>query len=571
MPYYRIKVGNRQTVIEHEGTQDEVGEIYKDRLIGECDQYGHLRDYYIAPATREALAEAAKELWSEWDVTEEGKLIRKESTEVSTMSIPLVIKPVPETLQPKYIKRYKVEYNGVPYYTYAMSMEQVGYMDEQYGADKGEWLNKPKETTPMHDPMFEAVFGESNLANVVRNEIAELESIMQKPIQKGCTKCDGRVCSYCETWKAPQALIDLLQPVDTTNGKGPYSLEELKQFHKPYAHPIIEDVSNTTKPETHNHTGADVTQDPIAVMVKQYPNLLNCMSAAMVLANMLGDLMELQRPKISDEYLRSLTKRVLSVKCTDAPTTGIDAQMAEAHQPQTTLQELTEEHKAIVNKLLADALPTWEDIREKLQGALKVFPSVKEDWNVKYPMANLSDPVVPPTDANNIIRNALVEHFGEDSRAVKNLDALLSKAERGEPLTTEDVDSLDTVPFRDRRFFRTGVFDMLVQGINGFTRRCQDKYEEKLMNNRDGGMLSPRRANLRNIAIRNRVHVEGQIQSALVGPVTSKASGIRLGYQFDNVQDNVLVISFRTRKGIVPVLTVTYDDGNFHLKHHEGI
>jgi hypothetical protein len=448
------------------------------------------------------------------------------------MSIPLVIKPLPETLQPKYIKRYKVEYNGVSYYAYAMSMEEVGYMDEQYGADKGEWLNKPKETTPMHDPMFEAVFGESNLANVVRNEIAELESIMQKPIQNGCTKCDGRVCSYCETWKAPQAVIDMLQPVDTTNGKGPYSLEELKQFPKPYAHPIIEDVSNDSKPETHNHTGADVTQDPIAVMVKQYPNLLNCMSAAMVLANMLGDLMELRRPKISDEYLRSLTKRVLSVKCTDAPTTGIDAQMAEAHQPQTTVQELTEERKAIVNKLLADALPTWEDIREKLQGALKVFPSAKEDWNVSYPSANLA--------------------INFDLPEVVIPDEVL-------------------VPYRDRRFFRTGVFDMLVQGINGFTRRCQNKYEDKLMNHRDGGMLSPRRANLRDIAIRARMHAEDQIQRTLAGPVTTKASGIRLGYQFDNVQDDVLVISFRTRNGIVPVLTVTYDDGNFHLKHHEGI
>lgn len=533
MPYYRIKVGNREAVIEHEGTQDEVGEIYKDRLVGECDQYGHLRNYYISPDIRIALDGAAKKLWEEWDVTEEGKFIRKESKEVGAMSIPLVIKPLPETPKPKYVKRYKVEFNNIGYYAYALNMEQVAQMDEMYGADKGEWLNQTEKETPMHDPMFESVFGESNLAEVVQNEANELERIMQKPFKTSCTKCDGRVCSYCETWEIPQALIDLVVP------------------------------------KIHSHTGADVTTDPIAELAKQFPNLLNCVSAAMVLANMLGDLAELNRPRISDEYLRSLTKRVLSVKCTDAPTTGIDAQMAEAHQP--TVGELTEEHKAIVNKLLADALPAWEDIRGKLDGALAVAPIAKKDWDVSYPMANLSDVVVPSDKADSIIRKTIVELFGEDSSAVNTLDTLLSKAERNEPLTVEDVESLETVPYRERRFFRTGVFDMLVQGINGFTRRCFNKYEDKLMNSRDNGMLSPRRANLREIAVRERIHVEGQIQRALAGPVTTGASGLRLGYQFDNVQEDVLIISFRTRKGIVPVLTVTYDDGNFHLKHHEGL
>lgn len=567
MPYYRIKVGNREAVIEHEGTQDEVGEIYKDRLVGECDQYGHLRNYYISPATRKALDEAAKALWSEWDVTEDGKFIRKEPTEARAMSIPLVIKPLPETPQPKYIKRYKVEYNGVPYYAYALTMEQVAQMDDLYGADKGEWLNQTQKETPMHNPMFESVFGESNLAEVVQREANELERIMQKPFNviqvyhpDDKTKCTTLSPNVDEANKHNGNVFNRL----------PSTTQEFFDQLKTSFDELLDALPATPckddpKPKTHSHTGADVTTDPIAELVKQVPNLLHSMSSSMVLANMLGDLVELNKsqdignvfvrrvhapiyeqlvasfidgvptpfvmenPELRDEYLSVLTKRVLSVKCSDAPThPTIDDQMVAAHHP--TIGELIEERKAIVNDLLAAALPSWEQVREKLDGALKVFPPTDALTGVSFPSADLN--ITLP-----------------------------------EVVIPDEV----LVPYRDRRFFRTSVFDMLIQGINGFTRRCFDKYEDKLMNSRDNGMLSPRRANLRDIAIRERIHVEGQIQRTLAGPATTGASGIRLGYQFDNVQDNVLIISFRTRKGIVPVLTVTYDDGNFHLKHHEGL
>lgn len=141
MPYYRIQVGSRESIIENDKTLDEVGQIYKDRLVGECDEYGNLRVPYLTPETKAILDKLAKELWSEWDVTEDGKPIRKETK----ASIPMTVKPLPsEEPQPQYIKRYKVSYGGNAYYSYAWSMQQVAIMDELHGEDNGEWLNEPR-------------------------------------------------------------------------------------------------------------------------------------------------------------------------------------------------------------------------------------------------------------------------------------------------------------------------------------------------------------------------------------------------------------------------------------------
>lgn len=61
MPHYRIKFGNRESIVHYDEPMSYVGEIYKDRLVGECDEYGNLRDVYISPELEEALAEAGRE------------------------------------------------------------------------------------------------------------------------------------------------------------------------------------------------------------------------------------------------------------------------------------------------------------------------------------------------------------------------------------------------------------------------------------------------------------------------------------------------------------------------------
>lgn len=61
MAYYRVRTGNRESIVEYDQPMSFVGEIYKDRLVGECDEYGNLRDVYISPELEAALAKAGEE------------------------------------------------------------------------------------------------------------------------------------------------------------------------------------------------------------------------------------------------------------------------------------------------------------------------------------------------------------------------------------------------------------------------------------------------------------------------------------------------------------------------------
>lgn len=61
MPYYRVRTGNRESIVEYNYSMAYVGEIYKDRLIGECDEYGNLRDYYVSPELEARLAKLGEE------------------------------------------------------------------------------------------------------------------------------------------------------------------------------------------------------------------------------------------------------------------------------------------------------------------------------------------------------------------------------------------------------------------------------------------------------------------------------------------------------------------------------
>lgn len=65
MAYYKIHVGNRTTVIRSEASLEEMGESYKDDLIGECDKFGNLRVPYISPEVSAMLEEEAREFWEE--------------------------------------------------------------------------------------------------------------------------------------------------------------------------------------------------------------------------------------------------------------------------------------------------------------------------------------------------------------------------------------------------------------------------------------------------------------------------------------------------------------------------
>lgn len=62
MAYYRVRTGNRESIVKYDQPMSYVGEIYKDRLVGECDEYGNLRNIYISPALEAALAKAGEEL-----------------------------------------------------------------------------------------------------------------------------------------------------------------------------------------------------------------------------------------------------------------------------------------------------------------------------------------------------------------------------------------------------------------------------------------------------------------------------------------------------------------------------
>jgi len=64
MAYYRVTFGNREAIVECDQPMSYVGEIYKDRLIGECDEYGNLRVPYISPETEAALEKAVQEFVS---------------------------------------------------------------------------------------------------------------------------------------------------------------------------------------------------------------------------------------------------------------------------------------------------------------------------------------------------------------------------------------------------------------------------------------------------------------------------------------------------------------------------
>lgn len=61
MAYYRVRTGNRESIVEYDHPMSYVGEIYKDRLVGECDEYGNLRDVYISPELEAALTKAGEE------------------------------------------------------------------------------------------------------------------------------------------------------------------------------------------------------------------------------------------------------------------------------------------------------------------------------------------------------------------------------------------------------------------------------------------------------------------------------------------------------------------------------
>lgn len=59
MRHYRISTPNGWYTIDDERDMDAIGEIYKDRLVGETDAQGHLIDYYLSPETKKILAELA--------------------------------------------------------------------------------------------------------------------------------------------------------------------------------------------------------------------------------------------------------------------------------------------------------------------------------------------------------------------------------------------------------------------------------------------------------------------------------------------------------------------------------
>lgn len=61
MAYYRVTFGNRETIVECDQPMSYVGEIYKDRLIGECDEYGNLRVPYLSPETEAMLVREIQE------------------------------------------------------------------------------------------------------------------------------------------------------------------------------------------------------------------------------------------------------------------------------------------------------------------------------------------------------------------------------------------------------------------------------------------------------------------------------------------------------------------------------
>lgn len=65
MRHYRIRTPNGWYTIDDERDMATIGEIYKDRLIGETDSEGHLRDIYLSPEVEEALREAASMI--DWD------------------------------------------------------------------------------------------------------------------------------------------------------------------------------------------------------------------------------------------------------------------------------------------------------------------------------------------------------------------------------------------------------------------------------------------------------------------------------------------------------------------------
>lgn len=65
MRHYRIRTQNGWYTINDERDMTTIGEIYKDRLVGETDSEGHLRDIYIPPELEAAITEAAKEM--DWE------------------------------------------------------------------------------------------------------------------------------------------------------------------------------------------------------------------------------------------------------------------------------------------------------------------------------------------------------------------------------------------------------------------------------------------------------------------------------------------------------------------------
>lgn len=217
MSYYKIHVGTRTTVVRSEASLEEMGESYKDDLIGECDKFGNLMVPYLSPEVTAMLEEAAREFngryqycgktlsfidtqdptkpvdWFEVErehakdfalayqaeaetvvnnpvkllkeprVTSEptyGETIQTEKRDLGldTFELPVIwnLVDIYPRYEPKYKRRWKIEINGSSYWIYAMHDSQVEHYTRLYGEGEAPKLIEFQIEARRPDPVEEA-------------------------------------------------------------------------------------------------------------------------------------------------------------------------------------------------------------------------------------------------------------------------------------------------------------------------------------------------------------------------------------------------------------------------------